>query len=102
MKFENAGYNALHVNSFVNEADELKIIPDLIIAFSVMRRMKGFDKFKAAFVENKTPIICTGTKSDFETMEICKELNIVGMFMKPFNSRDLIAFTDTYFVPVKS
>lgn len=102
MKLENAGYTALHINSFIKNEEKFKTTPDLIIAFSDMRKMIGFDKFKATFVENKTPIICTGTKSEFETQEVCKELNIIGMFMKPFNSRDLIAFTDTYFVPAKA
>ena len=101
MKLENAGYKAVHVNSFGKNEDELKIIPDLIIEFSDMKKMKGFDKLKASFAENKTPIICTGTKSDFETQEVCKELNIIGVFMKPFNSRDLIEFTNTYFVAIK-
>lgn len=101
MKLENAGYTTIHINTFVNNETELKNVPDLIVAYSDMRQMPGFDEVRAAFVENKTPIICIGTKTDFETQEVCKELNIVGMFMKPFNSRDLITFTDTYFVPVK-
>lgn len=101
MKLENAGYTTIHINTFVNNETELKNVPDLIVAYSDMRQMPGFDEVRTAFVENKTPIICIGTKTDFETQEVCKELNIVGMFMKPFNSRDLITFTDTYFVPVK-
>ena len=64
-----------------------------------MKKMDGFEKFKCAFVEHKTPIICIGTMSHDETQLVCKELNIVGMFMKPFNSRDLIAFTKNYFTP---
>ncbi len=102
MKLENAGYTAFHVNSFVNNEKQLDTIPDLIVAYSDMRQMPGFDKIRTAFIENKTPIICIGTKSDFETQEVCKELTIVGMFMKPFNSRDLITFTDNFFVPEKA
>lgn len=102
MKLENAGYTAVHVNSFVKDTPLFKTTPDLIVAYSDMRQMPGFDKVRTAFVENKTPIICIGTKTDFETQQVWKELNIVGMFMKPFNSRDLITFTDTYFVPVKA
>lgn len=102
MKLENAGYNAVHVNSFVKSENLLKTTPDLIVAYSDMRLMPEFDKVRTTFIQNKTPIICIGTKTDFETQQVCKELNIVGMFMKPFNSRDLIAFTDTYFVQVKA
>lgn len=102
IKLENAGYNAVHVNSFVKNETELKNVPDLVVAYSDMRQMPEFDKVRTAFLENKTPIICIGTKTDFETQEVCKELNIVGIFEKPFNSRDLIAFTDTYFVQVKA
>lgn len=102
MKLENAGYIAIHVNSFVKDTAVLKTTPDLIVAYSDMRLMPGFDKVRIAFIENKTPIICIGTKTDFETQEVCKELNIVGMFVKPFNSRDLITFTDTYFIQVKA
>lgn len=102
MKLENAGYKAVHINSFVKNETALKNIPDLIIAYSDMRLMPEFDKVRTSFVEDKTPIICIGTKTDLETQQVCKELNIVGMFMKPFNSRDLIAFTDNYFVPVKA
>lgn len=102
MKLENAGYSAIHLNSFENNTSVLKTTADLIVAYSDMRLMPEFDKARIAFVENKTPIICIGTKTDFETQEVCKELNIVGMFVKPFNSRDLIVFTDTYFVQVKA
>lgn len=102
LKLENAGYNAVHVNSFVKNETQLKTIPDLIVAYSDMRLMPEFNKVRSVFIENKTPIICIGTKSDDETQMVCKELNIVGMFMKPFDSRDLIAFTDTYFVPSKA
>lgn len=102
MKLENAGYKAVHVNSFLKNTAVLKTTPDLIVAYSDMRQMPGFDKVRSKFIENKTPIICIGTKTDFETQEVCKEMNIVGMFMKPFNSRELITFTDTYFVPVKA
>ena len=102
MKFERSGYNTVHVNSFVKNENQLDNIPDLIVAYSDMRQMPGFDKIRSVFIENKTPIICIGTKSDFETQEVCKELNIVGMFIKPFNSRDLITFTDDFFVPVNA
>ena len=102
MKLENAGYSAIHLNSFENNTSVLKTTADLIVAYSDMRLMPEFDIARIAFVENKTPIICIGTKTDFETQEVCKELNIVGMFVKPFNSRDLIVFTDTYFVQVKA
>ena len=102
MKFERSGYNTVHVNSFVKNENQLDNIPDLIVAYSDMRQMPGFDKIRSVFIENKTPIICIGTKSDFETQEVCKELNIVGMFIKPFNSRDLLTFTDDFFVPVNA
>lgn len=102
LKLENAGYIAVHVNSFVKNEDQLKTTPDLIVAYSDMRQMSGFDRVRAKFIENKTPIICIGTKTDFETQQVCKEMNIIGMFMKPFNSRDLITFTDSYFVPAKA
>ena len=96
-KLENAGYSADHVTSFVDTRFSMENnVPDLVVAYSDMRQMKGFDTFRSVFVENKTPIICIGTKSDFETQVVCKELNIVGMFMKPFDSRDLIAFAENY------
>ena len=101
MKLENAGYNAIYIDSFINN-DEKKYIPDMVIAYSDIRQMPGFETIRKEFIENKTPIICIGTKTDFETQEVCKELNIVEMFMKPFNSGDLITFTDTYFVPAKT
>ena len=101
MKLESAGYNTVHVDSFVKNETLLNTVPDLIVAYSDIRLMPEFDKVRTAFIENKTPIICIGTKTDDETQMVCKELNIVGIFMKPFDSRDLIAFTDTYFVPVK-
>lgn len=101
-KLENAGYSTSHIASFAKANFSLESkMPDLIVAYSDMSQMKGFDAFRSVFVENKIPIICIGTKSDFETRVVCKELNIVGMFMKPFDSKDLIVFTDNYFVQEK-
>lgn len=101
-KLEKCGYSVNHVTSFVNEDFSLENnIPNLIVAYSDMKQMKGFDRFKTLFAENKTPIICIGTLSNNETQVVCKELNIVGMFTKPFDSKELIAFTDNYFVQEK-
>lgn len=99
-KLENSGYLTTNISSFVNNGFSMKNnFPDLVVAFSDLRQMPGFDTVRAELIENKTPIICIGTLSNDETQVVCKELNIIGMYRKPFDSRDLIDFTKKYFVP---
>ncbi len=92
------GFSVNMLTSFVEtELYKENYIPDLIIAFSDMKQMEGFENFKTNFAENETPIICIGTISNDETQIVCKELNIIGMFTKPFDSKNLITFTKEYF-----
>lgn len=70
--------------------------PDFVIADSEIQKHPDFESMKAAFAKERTPLICISTKENRQTIQICKSINLVSIFQKPFNSSELIKTVDSY------
>lgn len=65
---------------------------DIVIASTDMQRQPFFDKLKSVMKKCQTPLIWIGTLSDIETMKKSEGMNVIGTFLKPFNSKDVVNY----------
>ena len=72
----------------------LKDTPDLIIADINIQQQDNFKRVKNFFSRHKLPIIHIETT---ESATQDSELNIIGTFSKPFDSKKIACFVDNYF-----
>ena len=71
-----------------------KDTPDIIIADINMQEQDNFERVKKLFSRHKLPIIYIGTT---ESIMQDSELNIIGTFSKPFDSKKIACFVDNFF-----
>jgi len=71
-----------------------KDTPNLIIADTDIQQQDNFKRIKKLFSRHKLPIIYIGTT---ESIMQDSELNIIGTFSKPFDSKKIACFVDNFF-----
>lgn len=70
--------------------------PDFVIADSEIQKHPDFESMKSVFANERTPLICISTKENRQTIQICKSINLISIFQKPFDSEELIHTVDSY------
>ena len=68
---------------------------NLIIADTGIQQQDNFKRVKKLFSRHKLPIIYIGTIDENVTQD--SELNIIGTFSKPFDSKKIARFVDNFF-----
>lgn len=90
VSLEIIGNYALTLASSGAEALEIldNFSPDMILLDLVMPNMSGIEvlkEIKKQKVLKQTPIILMTGQSDFESLELSKELTVIGIINKPFD-----------------
>jgi DNA-binding NtrC family response regulator len=71
--------------------------PDLIIADTDIQNQDPFKRFKSYLKKFQLPFIWIGTTVSKETVKASKDINVVGAFQKPFDSKNIVALVTNYF-----
>ncbi|MES2593547.1 MAG: hypothetical protein V4608_16810 [Bacteroidota bacterium] len=95
-QLEKSGFIVKH-DPFTLELNSDAEFPDMIISTTGIQNQEGFQELKGLFIKTQLPIICVGSKLDDVTLEECKGVNIIGKFVKPYDSEDIINLIVDYF-----
>ena len=97
-QLEKKGFSVDRPISLVDtEAAIEKDKPDLVIADTDIKKQNLFARIKKYFKKLWLPIIWIGTLTHKEAIKESKEINTIGTFSKPFDSKKIVAFIINYF-----
>ena len=97
LQLEKKGYSVLRpIYQMDAEAVISKDKPDLIIADTEINK-NIFDRIKRYLKKYKVPLIWIGNLTTKEVMKKSNEINVIGIFSKPFSSKAIVALVIKYF-----